>query len=278
MAAILTPSTAPTSTRSNRTRRSARPAMPTLPFPEPTASESVIADRTTSVIAESFFDSVAASIEGATARALHPAVTHSVSPTDPTVEIARPMLTGLAAHGRFAADLSGGPSAGSAPWNLTAPRDRSSRHLHVVRDVVAPSIDVTVAAPMAAPVVRAARGRLRSIVAGVVLALVIAFAAIGALQFFGAAAAATTPAATTEPFATTGAPIDAASAVASAPVAADAPARHSIVVQRGESLWTVARRIQPTGDLRQLVDALIERNGGVTVEAGQRLDLTGLVD
>jgi len=49
-------------------------------------------------------------------------------------------------------------------------------------------------------------------------------------------------------------------------------------VQRGESLWTVARRIQPTGDLRQLVDALIERNGGVTVEAGQRLDLTGLVD
>lgn len=278
MAAILTPTTAPTSTRSGRTRRSARPAMPTLPFPEPTASESLVADRTTSVVAESFFDSVAASIEGATARALHPAVTHSVSPTDPTVEFERPVLTGLAGHGLLAAELSGGPTAGSAPWNRTAPRERPPRHLHVVRDVVTLPVDTAVAAPMAAPVVRAARGRLRSVVAGVVLALVIAFAAIGALQFFGAAAAATTPAATTEPSAPTGASIDTASAVDPASVSAAAPARHSIVVQRGESLWTVARRIQPTGDLRQLVDALIERNGGVTVEAGQRLDLTGLVD
>jgi LysM repeat protein len=257
--------------------------MPTLPFPEHTAA-SVVESAPAEVApvatgsTEGFFESIAASIEGSTARALHPATAPSVSgrvvsPTDPTVEFDRPVLTGLAGHGRLAGEL--------APWNRTAPLERSVRHLHVVRDVLTSSgvsdrsddgaDDVVIEASVRT---RAVGGSMRSIVGGVILALVIALAAIGALQFFGAAAAATTPAATTEP----SVPTDTGSVVASAPIATPAPTPHSIVVQRGDSIWTVARRVQPTGDLRGLVDALIERNGGVTIEAGQRLDLTGLVD
>lgn len=263
MAAILTPPTG--STPSRRTRRP-RPAMPTLPFsessPEPTPSF----------------------IEGATARALHPAagaradLRRLLSATDPTVEIEVPTgATGLAAHAALVRALAPVGGAGeAAPWNRTArrPADRSVRHLHLVREpaLVAPTTRAT-SARVAATARVSARRPLRAVVGGVVLAFVLALAAVGALQFFGAAAAATTPAATTDSAVTTGA--DATSSAA--PVEAVA-ARRSIVVERGESIWTVARRLQPKGDLRQLVDALIERNGSATVAAGQHLDVTGLVD
>lgn len=59
-----------------------------------------------------------------------------------------------------------------------------------------------------------------------------------------------------------------------APVAAGTPTH---VVQPGETLWSIATEIQPEGDVRPLVDKLMERNGGsATLAAGQRLDLSGL--
>lgn len=54
-----------------------------------------------------------------------------------------------------------------------------------------------------------------------------------------------------------------------------AVARHAaegrVVVRPGESLWQVARRLQPHGDIRPLVDRLAARNGGAQVVAGQQL-------
>lgn len=51
-----------------------------------------------------------------------------------------------------------------------------------------------------------------------------------------------------------------------------------VVVQPGDTLWSIARALKPSGDVRPLVDRLVERTGGVTVVAGQRLDVSGLLD
>lgn len=49
----------------------------------------------------------------------------------------------------------------------------------------------------------------------------------------------------------------------------------TLLVQPGETLWSIARDLQPTGDVRALVDELAARNGGATLEAGQHLVLPG---
>lgn len=61
------------------------------------------------------------------------------------------------------------------------------------------------------------------------------------------------------------------------PVPRAAPvAAHSYVVQPGDTLWSIARSLDPAGDPRPVVDQLADRNGGVALVAGQRLDLDGL--
>lgn len=66
----------------------------------------------------------------------------------------------------------------------------------------------------------------------------------------------------------------AATAAPSAPAPSDA--RPLVrVVQPGDTAWSIARELQPTGDVRPLVDEVVERAGG-SLRAGQRLDLTGL--
>jgi LysM repeat protein len=65
----------------------------------------------------------------------------------------------------------------------------------------------------------------------------------------------------------------AAAAPAGSPAAASA-----YVVQPGDTLWSIARRLQPSGDVRSLVDALAARTGSASLQAGQRLSLDGLVD
>lgn len=45
------------------------------------------------------------------------------------------------------------------------------------------------------------------------------------------------------------------------------------VVEPGDTVWSVARRLQPDGDVRGLVDRIVARNGGATVTVGQRLML-----
>lgn len=47
----------------------------------------------------------------------------------------------------------------------------------------------------------------------------------------------------------------------------------TLLVQPGQTLWDIARDLQPTGDLRPLVDELAARNGGATLEAGQTINL-----
>ncbi len=50
-----------------------------------------------------------------------------------------------------------------------------------------------------------------------------------------------------------------------------APAARPYVVQPGDSLWSIARSLQPTGDVRMLVHQLEQANGVVNVDAGSTI-------
>ena len=53
-------------------------------------------------------------------------------------------------------------------------------------------------------------------------------------------------------------------AVSSGPVAIH-------TVQPGDTLWSIARDIQPTGDVRPLVDQLLASRGGRPLQAGEEI-------
>jgi Tfp pilus assembly protein FimV len=46
-----------------------------------------------------------------------------------------------------------------------------------------------------------------------------------------------------------------------------------VLVQPGDTLWSIARGLQPTGDVRPLIDRIAELNGGHSLIAGQTLML-----
>lgn len=75
-----------------------------------------------------------------------------------------------------------------------------------------------------------------------------------------------------------GASTDAGASVG--PVApAVAPAAPAVyVVQPGDTLWSIARQLRPSGDIRTLVDALADRAGSGPLVAGAALPVDGLVD
>ncbi len=153
-----------------------------------------------------------------------------------------------------------------APWNRAEalePR-RPVRHLHLVTEPV-----------VVAPAAR--RSPFRVLLAGLGLAVLVAFAAMGIVPFLGADAAASTPASSADTSNPVGADAQVAAASTEAPVVTPV-APVEIIVQSGDSLWTIARRLQPRGDLRRLVDRLIERVGATSVTRGQHIDVTGLVD
>ncbi|MFN0091101.1 MAG: hypothetical protein ACKVWR_12675 [Acidimicrobiales bacterium] len=53
-----------------------------------------------------------------------------------------------------------------------------------------------------------------------------------------------------------------------------APAPSAVhVVVPGDSLWELGRRLQPEGDVRPVVDRLVEANGTAAPVVGQRLAL-----
>lgn len=49
--------------------------------------------------------------------------------------------------------------------------------------------------------------------------------------------------------------------------------RPAYVVQPGDTLWTLARRLDPHGDPRPLVDRLAAAHGGATLRVGERIAL-----
>ena len=63
------------------------------------------------------------------------------------------------------------------------------------------------------------------------------------------------------------------SATAGSAAAADRHAASGYVVQPGDTLWSIARHLQPEGDLRPLVDQLVDLNGGTDLAVGQRLPI-----
>ena len=44
-----------------------------------------------------------------------------------------------------------------------------------------------------------------------------------------------------------------------------------VIVKPGDTLWSIARKLQPTGDLRPLVDRIAKINNGHSLIAGQAL-------
>lgn len=55
------------------------------------------------------------------------------------------------------------------------------------------------------------------------------------------------------------------------PVAGTSAAVH--VVEPGDTLWSIARELDPSADVRLVVDRLAELNGGAPLQVGQRLQL-----
>jgi Tfp pilus assembly protein FimV len=43
------------------------------------------------------------------------------------------------------------------------------------------------------------------------------------------------------------------------------------VVQPGETLWSIAQRVHPGGDVASYVDRLVRANGGNTIQVGQQI-------
>ena len=57
--------------------------------------------------------------------------------------------------------------------------------------------------------------------------------------------------------------------------AASGGAATQVTVEAGDTLWSIARRIQPTGDVRPLVDQLVATNGTAPLQPGQQLTIPG---
>ena len=55
-----------------------------------------------------------------------------------------------------------------------------------------------------------------------------------------------------------------------------AEANQVVVVQSGDTLTSIARRLQPTGDVQQLVDKLAAIHGPAALQPGERLSLVNL--
>ncbi len=62
-------------------------------------------------------------------------------------------------------------------------------------------------------------------------------------------------------------------AVPGTPAARGGSAAAVYVVQPGDTYWSIARRLQPAGDVRALVDHLSSEHGGAPLQPGEQLAL-----
>ncbi len=60
---------------------------------------------------------------------------------------------------------------------------------------------------------------------------------------------------------------------ATMPASAAEPATTTVIVQPGDTLWTIAERVAPEVDRRKAVDELAKIAGGSMLEVGQRLEI-----
>lgn len=59
-----------------------------------------------------------------------------------------------------------------------------------------------------------------------------------------------------------------ASVVSDGPVP---PTGSTVIVQAGDTYWSIAESLRPSGDIRATVDALVASNGGRSLQVGDRL-------
>jgi Tfp pilus assembly protein FimV len=52
------------------------------------------------------------------------------------------------------------------------------------------------------------------------------------------------------------------------------PDRATYVVQPGDTVWSIAEQLAPAGDVRGMVDRIVELNGGAALAVGQHLRLS----
>ena len=67
------------------------------------------------------------------------------------------------------------------------------------------------------------------------------------------------------------APGPAAATTPTSSTASTDPAGAQVTVGAGDTLWSIARRVQPTGDVRPLVDQLVASYGSAPLQPGQQL-------
>jgi LysM repeat protein len=104
----------------------------------------------------------------------------------------------------------------------------------------------------------------RRIIVGLVAVVALVVLAVGVQAVGSLLAAPATPTAST-------------AAVGSGAVGSSLPiGATTYVVRPGDTLWSIASRLDPDGDPRPLVDALSDRAGSASLESGQRIDVSGL--
>lgn len=66
---------------------------------------------------------------------------------------------------------------------------------------------------------------------------------------------------------------DAPSAAAAAAVGAEGG--RTVMVRPGDTMWSIARDLQPTGDIRPMVDRLVAAHGSSAIAPGDRIAIEG---
>ncbi len=71
------------------------------------------------------------------------------------------------------------------------------------------------------------------------------------------------------------APSAGAASSAAPTAAAGSTAAGTVVVRPGDTFWSIARDLQPSGDIRPLVDRLVAAHGSTAIAPGDRISIDG---